>query len=95
MYLKINNHVTFLQSVEHEVEFKLDKNGRDVSSDADRYKINARDFFVPTHVNFCKCCVFGLQTNKKTYFLKTNCTTERIYFLQSIILERSVAWVSS
>ncbi|CAB79987.1 putative protein [Arabidopsis thaliana] len=39
-------------SVEHEVEFKLDKNGRDVSSDADRYKINARDFFVPTQENW-------------------------------------------
>lgn len=52
MYLKINDHVTFLQSVEHEVEFILDRNGKDVNSNADRYQINARDFFVPTQVNF-------------------------------------------
>ncbi|KAG7540631.1 Helicase superfamily 1/2 ATP-binding domain [Arabidopsis thaliana x Arabidopsis arenosa] len=41
-----------LQSVEHEVEFILDKNGKDVNSDTDRYKINARDFFVPTQENW-------------------------------------------
>ncbi|CAH2077166.1 unnamed protein product [Thlaspi arvense] len=41
-----------LQSVEHEVEFILDKNGNEVNSDADRYKINARDFFVPTQENW-------------------------------------------
>lgn len=71
MYLKINDHVTFLQSVEHEVEFILDKNGKEVNPDADRYKINARDFFVPTQVNFSvisRSYVFGLQANKTTYF---------------------------
>lgn len=52
MFLKINDHVTFLQSVEHEVEFILDKNGKEVNLDADRCKINARDFFVPTQVIF-------------------------------------------
>lgn len=97
MYLKINDHVTSLQSVEHEVEFILDRNGKDVNSNADRYQINARDFFVPTQVNFCVLSksffVFGLQANKKTYFSKKNCTTESVYFLQSIILERSVVWV--
>ncbi|CAN6826846.1 unnamed protein product, partial [Brassica oleracea] len=36
-----------LQSVEHEVEFILDKSGKE-----DRYKINARDFFVPTQENW-------------------------------------------
>ncbi|KAJ0251931.1 DEAD/DEAH box helicase domain-containing protein [Hirschfeldia incana] len=41
-----------LQSVEHEVEFILDKNGNEVNSDADRYKVNARDFFVPTQENW-------------------------------------------
>ncbi|EOA15743.1 hypothetical protein CARUB_v10006788mg [Capsella rubella] len=41
-----------LQSVEHEVEFLLDKNGKDVNSNADRCKINARDFFVPTQDNW-------------------------------------------
>ncbi|KAL0726462.1 hypothetical protein Bca4012_022555 [Brassica carinata] len=41
-----------LQSVEHEVEFILDKNGKEVNSDADRYKVNARDFFVPTQENW-------------------------------------------
>ncbi|CAN6911688.1 unnamed protein product [Brassica oleracea] len=41
-----------LQSVEHEVEFTLDKNGTEVNSDSDRYKVNARDFFVPTQENW-------------------------------------------
>ncbi|XP_019089726.1 PREDICTED: helicase and polymerase-containing protein TEBICHI-like isoform X2 [Camelina sativa] len=41
-----------LQSVEHEVEFILDNHGKDVNSNADRYKINARDFFVPTQENW-------------------------------------------
>ncbi|CAN8229667.1 unnamed protein product [Cochlearia groenlandica] len=41
-----------LQSVEHEVEFTLDKAGNEVISDADHYKINARDFFVPTRENW-------------------------------------------
>ncbi|KAF8080568.1 hypothetical protein N665_0934s0009 [Sinapis alba] len=41
-----------LQTVEHEVEFVLDKSGKEVNSDADRYKINARDFFVPTQENW-------------------------------------------
>ncbi|XP_024005041.1 helicase and polymerase-containing protein TEBICHI isoform X2 [Eutrema salsugineum] len=41
-----------LQSVEHEVEFILDKNGNEVNSAAARYKINARDFFVPTQENW-------------------------------------------
>ncbi|KFK29884.1 hypothetical protein AALP_AA7G191500 [Arabis alpina] len=40
-----------LQSVEHEVEFVLDKDGKEVNS-ADRCKINARDFFVPTQENW-------------------------------------------
>ena len=47
LYPQIKQHVAFLQSVEHEVEFILDKSGKE-----DRYKINARDFFVPTQVNF-------------------------------------------
>lgn len=73
MYLKIIDCVTFLQSVEHEVEFILDKNGKEVNSDADRYKINARDFFVPTQVNFSEISrnlFFGFQANKTTYFSK-------------------------
>ncbi|WZZ24167.1 hypothetical protein YC2023_007568 [Brassica napus] len=37
-----------LQPVEHEVEFILDKNGKEVNSDSDSYEVNARDFFVPT-----------------------------------------------
>ncbi|XP_018451900.2 helicase and polymerase-containing protein TEBICHI isoform X2 [Raphanus sativus] len=41
-----------LQTVEHEVEFALDKSGKEVNSDADRCKINARDFFVPTQENW-------------------------------------------
>ncbi|KAH0940862.1 hypothetical protein HID58_000499 [Brassica napus] len=41
-----------LQSVEHEVEFILDKNGKEVNSDAVSYKVNARDFFVPTQENW-------------------------------------------
>ncbi|CAH8326512.1 unnamed protein product [Eruca vesicaria subsp. sativa] len=41
-----------LQTVEHEVEFVLDKSGKEVNSDADRYKLNARDFFVPTQENW-------------------------------------------
>ncbi|KAJ0247364.1 Helicase and polymerase-containing protein TEBICHI [Hirschfeldia incana] len=41
-----------LQTVEHEVEFTLDKSGKEVNSDADRYKLNARDFFVPTQENW-------------------------------------------
>ncbi|XP_010546537.1 PREDICTED: helicase and polymerase-containing protein TEBICHI [Tarenaya hassleriana] len=41
-----------LQSVEHEVEFKLDKHENEVSSDADHHKVNARDFFVPTQENW-------------------------------------------
>ncbi|CAH8378004.1 unnamed protein product [Eruca vesicaria subsp. sativa] len=41
-----------LQSVEHEVEFILAKSGKEVNSDADRYKVNARDFFVPTQENW-------------------------------------------
>ncbi|VVB10640.1 unnamed protein product [Arabis nemorensis] len=40
-----------LQSVEHEVEFILDKSGKEANL-ADRYKINARDFFVPTQENW-------------------------------------------
>ncbi|KAL0698098.1 hypothetical protein Bca4012_054220 [Brassica carinata] len=41
-----------LQTVEHEVEFTLDKSGKEVNSDADRCKINARDFFIPTQENW-------------------------------------------
>jgi DNA polymerase theta len=39
-----------MQCVEHEVDFKMnkDKNGGDAN--ADYCKINARDFFVPTQV---------------------------------------------
>ncbi|KAJ7966000.1 helicase and polymerase-containing protein TEBICHI [Quillaja saponaria] len=41
-----------LQCVEHMVEFKMsqDKNGGD--ADDDHYRINARDFFVPTQINW-------------------------------------------
>lgn len=73
MYLKINDHVTFLQSVEHEVEFILDKNGKDVNSDADSYKINARDFFVPTQVNFyviSKVLCLWSSSQQENIFLK-------------------------
>lgn len=42
-----------LQSVEHMVEFKMNHNDKDeVDSDADYYKINPRDFFVPTQDNW-------------------------------------------
>ncbi|KAL1210307.1 Helicase and polymerase-containing protein TEBICHI [Cardamine amara subsp. amara] len=41
-----------LQSVEHEVEFILDKHGKELNSDVDRCKINARDLFVPTQENW-------------------------------------------
>ncbi|XP_059592184.1 helicase and polymerase-containing protein TEBICHI isoform X2 [Vitis vinifera] len=42
-----------LQCVEHVVEFKMIKGNKDVcNSEADHYKINARDFFVPSQENW-------------------------------------------
>ncbi|GLU01406.1 hypothetical protein SLE2022_187150 [Rubroshorea leprosula] len=41
-----------LQCVEHMVEFKLSKNKNEDEASADHYKINARDFFVPTQDNW-------------------------------------------
>nr|GMC49078.1 helicase and polymerase-containing protein TEBICHI isoform X1 [Ipomoea batatas] len=40
-----------LQCVEHMIDFKMNNNDKaDGESDADHYKINARDFFVPTQI---------------------------------------------
>lgn len=39
-----------LQCVEHMVDFKINKAKNGSNTDADCYKINARDYFVPTQV---------------------------------------------
>ncbi|XP_059460849.1 helicase and polymerase-containing protein TEBICHI isoform X2 [Corylus avellana] len=41
-----------LQCVEHEVDFKMNKDKNCGDANADHYKINARDFFVPTQDNW-------------------------------------------